>query len=172
MNNRIFELIKKLELNNQQFAELTGISPSRLTQLRQRSSSELSPSMLNKIISSVKEKKNKNVSRDWLFFGEGQMFQQISNFKSDKLFGFEEENSLTTDNYTQDTEQKNILENSEIRNFAPKKTDSIENTPKNVSEPIKIVEKVIETIIEKPIDKKIKEIIVFYDNGTFEKILI
>ena len=172
MNDRIFELIKELGLNNQQFAELTGISTSRLTQLRQNSDSELSPSMLNKIIFSVKEKTNKDVNRDWLYFGEGQIFRQTSNSQVRNLLDLMEENRSNTDDYEQKDVLKNTSEIFENRNIEPKKPVFIETTEKSSSEQTKIVEKVIEKIVEKPIDKKIVRITVFYDNGAFEELSV
>ncbi|MDR1544410.1 MAG: helix-turn-helix domain-containing protein [Prevotellaceae bacterium] len=163
MNNRIFELIDKLHLTNQQFAQQTGISPARLTQLKSGNST-LSIELIDRILETYK-----TVSREWLYFGEGTMFGKISNSQGGNLFGFDDENPSKSDSFVPKNEQKNVSENFENRNLETKKPYFIENSEKITHEPQTVIE-IREKIIEKPIEKKIIRITVFYEDGSFKEL--
>ena len=159
IENRLFELIDVKDLSKQQFAEIVGISPSMLSHFKNGT---------HKVTLETQEKicqKFPDVRPEWLRYGTGQMFRQISNSHSGNLFGFVDDNTSYTNIYTEKNNVKSNVILDENKNFPPKNENSVPEQPKIVE-----VEKVIEKIVEVPVDKKISKIIVMYNNGTFEEI--
>ena len=148
---------KIIDLSKSQLAGLIGISPTLLS-FYINDERNIKDEHLREIC-----KHFPKVNAQWLEQGGNQPLRQTSNSQSANLFGFDDVNSYQTANYTPETPQKTEQNFSENRNFE-QKSEKIA-----LEQPI-ITEKIIERIIEKPIDKKVEEIIIFYDNGTFEKL--
>lgn len=144
MKDRIFEIIKYLDLKPTLFASETNINPATLSQIL---NGRNNPSL--DVIAKIRAR-YPNISYDWLINGEGEMCKQAT--------------LPFADEYT----PSNLDEN---REFATKSTDDAENRKDFASYKPKEHPQTpeIEDIryIEKPV-KKIREIKIFYDDGTYE----
>lgn len=144
MKDRIFEIIKYLDLKPTLFASETNINPATLSQIL---NGRNNPSL--EVIAKIRAR-YPHISYDWLINGEGEMCKQAT-------LPFADEFSPS-----------NLNEN---REFATKSTDNTENrkdfVPNRPKEYPRTSE--IEEIryIEKPV-KKIREIKIFYDDDTYE----
>ena len=156
---------KIINLSKSQLADLIGISPTLLS-FYINDGRNIKDEHLKEIY-----KHFPKVNAEWLELGIEPVLHQISKSQSGNLFDFDDVNNYQTDNYTPEMPPKTAQNFSENRNFEQKSEKNIpEQTiiTENVIE--KIIEKVVEGITEKQTDKKIKQILIFYDNGTFEEL--
>lgn len=144
MKNRIIEIMNYLHMKPSSFANATNIKLATLSQiLNGRNNPSLE--VVTKIRAAFPY-----LSYDWMISGEGLMF------KEEPTLPFDENEGFKTD---------------ENREFTTERTDDAENrkdfVPYQPQEHSKSIE--IEEIkyIEKPV-KKIREIKIFYDDGTYE----
>ncbi len=146
MRERLLELMNQLNMSPTQFA--TAIGASRTT-IQHIMSGRNEPSL--KIITSIYET-FPSVDIKWLLKGEGAAFTNQSQITDYPLFENDENRFFQN-------EVRNEIKNSNLdRQNSPKntkqKTDNKRNTP-NLSTNFN--------------NKKIKEIVVFFEDGTFEK---
>ena len=156
---------KIINLSKSQLADLIGISPTLLS-FYINDGRNIKDEHLKEIY-----KHFPKVRPEWLELGIEPVLRQISNSPSGNLFDFDDVNNYQTNNYTSEIHQKSEQNFSENRNFEQKSEKNAPEPPiitENVIE--KIIEKIVEGITEKQTDKKIKQILVFYDNGTFEEV--
>ncbi len=159
MNNRIFQLIESKNMTQSDFASKTGISPSALTQLKNKEGN-LSIDNVIKIKIAFP-----NVSYDWLISGVGEMCEHTDDSQKPNLFSKIDSTTSMPNNHSY-----NIESNSPKTESLEKIEQHIDNRTAPTIEPPKEEVRVIEKIIEKPIEKRIKKIIVFYDDGKFDEI--
>ena len=159
INSRIIDLSKS------QLAGLIGISPTLLS-FYINDERNIKDEHLQKIY-----KHFPKVSAEWLEQGAGQITRQIPNSQHSNLFEFEDETTSNTDIYNVKNDVKpvqEILQNRKIEAETPKILPEQPIITEYVID--KMIEKVVEGITEKQTDKKIKQILIFYDNGTFEEL--
>ena len=164
IGKRLAYFINKIGMSKGQFADRIGFVQSNLSHYLQGNRS-FSSKLLENIYNQFP-----NLNPEWLEQGTGQMLRQISNFQSGNLFGFEDENHSNTDIYSTQNDIKSppeILQNKKNEQEIPKKSSEQTIVSEDFIE--KMIKKVIEGISEKQIEKKIKQILIFYDNGTFDE---
>jgi len=156
---------KIINLSKSQLADLIGISPTLLS-FYINDGRKINDEHLKEIY-----KHFPKLNPDWLEKGIEPVYRQIPNSQNGNLFGLEDVISSNSDNYTPEILQNSVQNFSENRNFEQK---VVKNPPEHqiISENVieKIIERVVEGITEKQTDKKIKQILIFYDNGTFEEL--
>ena len=169
--DQLFNELKRHRITRLQVAEAIGVDSSLFSNIiNDRLKNNLTLDVANLICDKV-VCDGKKISLDWLYNGQGEMFVQISNSQSVDLFSSNNVNNYQTDNYEKKTLPKieqNFSENVNFEQKSEKKSPEQQIITENVIE--KIIEKVVEGITEKQTDKKIKQILVFYDNGTFEEV--
>ena len=156
---------KIIDLSKSQLASLIGISPT-LMSFYINDERNIKNEHLKEIYNHFPK-----VNADWLEQGIGQAVRQISNSQSGTLFGFDDENHLKTNIYIPKNDVKSvqrILQDRKNEQEMQKKSTSQPMITENVIE--KMIEKVVDGITEKQMGKKVKQILIFYDNGTFEEL--
>jgi len=156
---------KIIDLSKSQLAELIGISPTLLS-FYINDGRKIKDEYLKEIY-----KRFPKVSPEWLEHGGIQPLRQIPNSQNRNLFGLENVINSNSNDYAQKSPQINGQNFSENSNFEQKLEKNLLEQS-FISENIidKIIEKVVAGVIEKQTDKKIKQILIFYDNGTFEEL--
>jgi len=166
IGNRLGDFINKIGMSKGQFSKKLGYDEqSNLTHLLNGNRSFSRSKLLN-----IYEK-FPNLNPEWLEKGIGDMYRQISNSQNGTLLPFEDENRSKSVIYISKNDEKPVQEILQDR----KKE---QETPKNSHEQtiisddfiVKLKKEIVEGITEKQNGKKIKEILIFYDNGTYEKL--
>ena len=146
IRERLIELINLLNMSPTQFASAIGASRTTIQHII---SGRNEPSL--KIITSVYDT-FPSVDIKWLLKGEGSAFTNHSQITDYPLFENDENHFFQTE--VRNETKNSILEKQNIGKNSKQKTDNKQNTHTNT------------TYLN---EKKIKEIVVFFEDGTFEK---
>ena len=145
MRERLLELMNQLNMSPTQFASAIGASRTTIQHIM---SGRNEPSL--KIITSIYET-FPSVDIKWLLKGEGAAFTNQSQITDYPLFENDE-------NHFFQNEVRNEIKNSNLdRQNSPKNTKQKTDNKKNTLN------------LTSNLNKKIKEIVVFFEDGTFEK---
>ncbi|MCQ2344141.1 MAG: helix-turn-helix domain-containing protein [Paludibacteraceae bacterium] len=161
MKNRIFEVMKVVGKNPTDFAATIEISPAVLSSIK---SGRTKPTLF--LIEKIKSV-YPNININWLITGEGDMFTD----KAQQTFFQENDEKPFSDNDDNirkpyETPVKQTRQNAKPENDKlgePEVTMKVENKRKQEQQEQWEVKTVI-----KPDDRKISQIIVLYNDGTFE----
>lgn len=159
MNNRIFSLIEELGITQSEFAERTGISPSALTQLKNKAGN-LSVDNIMKVKGAFPE-----LSLNWLLQGNLPMWEHTKDSQEPNLFSAIETKPYIPESYEPKKLETSVQEIQPEKSApAPQKVEPLVETPK--------VQQVIEKIVERPVpvERKVHKVIIFYDDGKFEEL--
>jgi len=151
---KIEKIMQTENLNSVQFAAEIGIQGSTLSHIlngRNKPSLDVLKRILNRF---------RTINSDWLILDIGSMYRTERNSQTLSLFDNFDENSSESVNYNQKTEEKRNQQK-EANNF---KTDKNAESSKNTVLQQEIM-KVESTVAE----KKVKKIIVYYSDNTFEE---
>jgi len=186
---RIEKVIQMVGLTSGQFAQEIGIQTSTLSHIlneRNKPSLDVMKKILNRY---------PNINAEWLILGLGSILRKESNSQAPTLFGDEEINSSISDSNTLTELKKN---DAELFSFQHQtvKTESIpvythsktENQPENLhsvnktdssTQPLimnnetdvaqKLVDAVENLKQNQIIDKKVRKIILYYSDNTFQE---
>lgn len=146
MRERLLELMNQLNMSPTEFASAIGASRTTIQHIM---SGRNEPSL--KIITSVYEA-FPSVDIKWLLKGEGSAFTNQSQITDYPLFE-NDENRFFHNDVRNETKNSNLDRQNSSKN-TKQKTDNKRNTPN------------LPTNFN---NKKIKEIVVFFEDGTFEK---
>lgn len=150
-NERIQKIVELEQISSQQFAEEIGIQPSTLSNII-RGRNKPSLDVMQKVLS-----RYKTISPEWLILGYGPVYRQKFDSQQPTLFDIPPQEPTESSSYAQPVEEKKVQE------IAPKLNNESSNVPKHVhslSEQAKSLEPT----------KKIVNILVFYDDNTFEEV--
>ena len=151
---KIEKIMQTENLNSVQFAAEIGIQGSTLSHIlngRNKPSLDVLKRILNRF---------RTINSDWLILDIGSMYRTERNSQTLSLFDNYDENSSESVNYNQKTEEKRNQQK-EANNF---KTEKIVESTKNTEFQQEIM-KLESTVAE----KKVKKIIVYYSDNTFEE---
>lgn len=180
LRNRIEELINSENLSYTQFARKIGIQGTIISHIM-NGRNKPSLDVVQKILINFK-----NVSYEWLISGVGDMYKnevkfvenkEVNHKNNDNQLDFPSLFDINSDNqseYNKENELKNNIENQE-KNQSPIESEKIitieeSSTPALEVSPIGNKTKTKEENPNKEIPpKKIKKIVVFYSDQTFEE---
>ena len=158
--DKIDRIMQLENLNAAQFAAEIGIQSSTLSHII-NGRNKPSLDVLSRIL-----KRFKNISSDWLILGVGPIYRQESNSQVPTLFDNYDETNSNTSNYSVNEgaeKASNILSNQKIeKEFASK---AINSEPNEAAMP----QQQLETIIRVPDSRKVKKIIIYYSDNTFDE---
>ncbi|MBP1663424.1 MAG: helix-turn-helix domain protein [Bacteroidetes bacterium] len=145
--DRIEKVMLAEKLTATQFAAEIGIKTPTLSHIL---SGRNNPSLdvLKKIL-----ERYRTISSDWLILGVGQMYRVSRQSQTPTLFENQEEIDRNSERYAQKKVEKNVDDESTIYKKIP------DELPITTIEPPQIAEK----------SKKIKNIIIYYDDNTFQE---
>ncbi|HNX88377.1 MAG TPA: helix-turn-helix transcriptional regulator [Paludibacteraceae bacterium] len=145
--DRIEKVMLVEKLTATQFAAEIGIKTPTLSHIL---SGRNNPSLdvLKKIL-----ERYRTISSDWLILGVGQMYRVSRQSQTPTLFENQEESDSNSERYAQKKVEKNVDDESTIYKKIPVEL------PVTAIEPSLITEK----------SKKIKNIIIYYDDSTFQE---
>ena len=145
--DRIEKVMLVEKLTATQFAAEIGIKTPTLSHIL---SGRNNPSLdvLKKIL-----ERYRTISSDWLILGVGQMYRVSRQSQTPTLFENQEESDSNSERYAQKKVEKNVADESTIYKKIPVEL------PVTAIEPSLITEK----------SKKIKNIIIYYDDSTFQE---
>lgn len=182
LRNRIEELINSEKLSYTQFARKIGIQGTIISHIM-NGRNKPSLDVVQKILINFK-----NVSYEWLISGVGDMYKnevkfvenkEVNHKNNDNQLDFPslfDNNSYNQSEYNKENELKNNIENQE-KNQSPIESEKIitieeSSTPALEVSPIGNKTKTKEENPNKEIPpKKIKKIVVFYSDQTFEEFI-
>lgn len=182
LRNRIEELINSENLSYTQFARKIGIQGTIISHIM-NGRNKPSLDVVQKILINFK-----NVSYEWLISGVGDMYKnevkfvenkEVNHKNNDNQLDFPslfDNNSYNQSEYNKENELKNNIENQE-KNQSPIESEKIitieeSSTPALEVSPIGNKTKTKEENPNKEIPpKKIKKIVVFYSDQTFEEFI-
>lgn len=161
MKDRIFDLIDALEMTAGRFADEIGVERSTMTHIKTERSK---PSL-----EQVQKIKNRfpKVSIDWLIFGTGSMFLATGDSQAADLFSQKDLIDLKSDDYHLRKHEKQAYDsNTQIRQARIKPMEYPENSLAEVSS-ISTTENLQKEHFKEL--RKVKRIIIYYSDGTFEE---
>ena len=141
MKNRIEKILREEKIASSKFADEIGIQRSSMSHIL---SGRNKPSLdiTQRIL-----RKFPHINSDWLILGVGDMYDKTANSLS--LFdNTEEDNNANIEEETPETIENTVKEEAEIEYHSNKQA---------VNKPISV--------------RKIKKVMVFYDDGSFEEIV-
>jgi transcriptional regulator with XRE-family HTH domain len=178
---RLEAIMNYEKIDRQNFTRLTGISNSTLTQAKQGAKVNFRLENYEKILEQFP-----SLNRDWLIWGEGEMYRQISNPQQPSLFDSDEVTESKSPTYGQENSNENTTipvqktEQSPIAALPaivePKplqKTEPVvENLPAPPTPPAAAAPAIAKPasieLVEIP-PKTVKKIILYYSDNTFQE---
>ena len=151
---KIEKIMQTENFNSVQFAAEIGIQGSTLSHIlngRNKPSLDVLKRILNRF---------RTINSDWLILDIGSMYRTERNSQTLSLFDNYDENSSESVNYNQKTEEKRNQQK-EANNF---KTEKIVESTKNTE-----FQQEIMKLESTENEKKVKKIIVYYSDNTFEE---
>ena len=152
MKGRIQQIMSRMQMKQNEFASALGISPSSLSSIL---NGHTSPT--NNTVQAI-HRRFPEISITWLMFGEGEMMPEGRNGQ-DVTVATE---TTTGDKAGSDQPKKEQQTQLFVTDDVP-----FETTPANAVQTSPMVVREIVKYIDKP-QRKITEILVHYDDGTFE----
>ncbi|MBO5828009.1 MAG: helix-turn-helix transcriptional regulator [Paludibacteraceae bacterium] len=180
LRNRIKELINSENLSYTQFARKIGIQGTIISHIM-NGRNKPSLDVVQKILINFK-----NVSYEWLISGVGDMYKNEVKFVENKEVNHKnnnnqldfpslfDNNSYNQSEYSKENELKNNIENHE-KNESPIESEKVITTEENRKPTLEVspMDNRTKTKEENPKKeippKKIKKIVVFYSDQTFEE---
>ena len=151
---KIEKIMQTENLNSVQFAAEIGIQGSTLSHIlngRNKPSLDVLKRILNRF---------RTINSDWLILDIGSMYRTERNSQTLSLFDNYDENSSESVNYNQKTEEKRNQQK-EANNF---KTEKNAESSKNI-----VLQQEIMKLESTVAEKRVKKIIVYYSDNTFEE---
>ncbi len=139
-SERLQRIMQEEQMSSRQFADEVGIQAGTLSNIM-KGRNKPSLEVLQKVLNRFR-----TISSDWLILGVGAMYRQKNDSQQPVLFDIPPENSGESNDYI--AQQTENLQQS----FALKQKKT---TPE---------------IIEKPVYRKVKKVVIFFDDGTFQEI--
>lgn len=180
LRNRIEELINSENLSYTQFARKIGIQGTIISHIM-NGRNKPSLDVVQKILINFK-----NVSYEWLISGVGDMYKNEVKFVENKVVNHKnndnqldfpslfDNNSYNQSEYSKENELKNNIENHK-KNESPIESEKVITTEENRKPTLEVspMDNRTKTKEENPKKeippKKIKKIVVFYSDQTFEE---
>ena len=150
---RIKKIMEVEGLNGSQFANEVGIPASTISHIF-TGRNNLSSTVAQKIL-----RRFQTISPEWLISGVGTMHRQEMNSRQPDLFAFERESSSAS--IVSQLENQPVFEQEKIAN--EQKAESFQ--PSTQQFPVNLV-----PVAEKP-PRKIKRIIVYFDDNSFQEFI-
>jgi transcriptional regulator with XRE-family HTH domain len=156
--DKIDRIMQLENLNAAQFAAEIGIQSSTLSHII-NGRNKPSLDVLSRIL-----KRFKNISSDWLILDVGPIYRQESNSQTPTLFDNLDETNTNSNTYTPPESFEKASTISSNQKNEPNLSAKIQN-----NETLAALPPQPEAIIRMPDNRKVKKIIVYYSDNTFDE---
>lgn len=163
MKDRILNIMKQENMNQQEFSKALGISPASVSSIF---NGRTSPTIKH---AEALHKYFPKLRLNWLLFGEGEMYDHSSDEETADA-GSANGLSNADNNGLGDASQGSLFDGAALDSMFPGRTTGYGNDGHNASQGLAAAQPVIQEVV-KYVDKpprKIVEIRIFFDDGTFE----